>query len=123
MAACGRALTNNCSRAWRNATRRIKFQKHPPAGRRKVERGGNQAAANREKRRVKVMPEVVGKIIGIVLVLVAISIALKVLFFLLGMVGLLFGLGGVLLKLAVFGGVIYLAWLLLRKLFAEKQAI
>lgn len=69
------------------------------------------------------MPEVVGKIIGIVLVLVAISIALKVLFFLLGMVGLLFGLGGVLLKLAVFGGVIYLAWLLLRKLFAEKQAI
>lgn len=68
------------------------------------------------------MGHVIGNIIGIVLVLVAITIAVKLLFFVLAFAGLLFGLVGVLLKLAVIGGMLYLGWLVLTKLFGKKEA-
>jgi hypothetical protein len=68
------------------------------------------------------MGQVIGNIIGIVLVLAAITIVIKLLFFVLGLVGLLFGLVGVLLKLAVIGGMLYLGWLVLAKVFGKKEA-
>ena len=69
------------------------------------------------------MGNVIGNIIGIVLVLAVITVALKILFFVIGLLFGFLGLAAVLLKLAVIGGVIYLACVFLRKLFAEKQTI
>jgi hypothetical protein len=69
------------------------------------------------------MGNVIGNIIGIVLVLAVVTIALKVLFFVLGLFFGLVGLVGLLLKLAIIGGLIYLACVFLRKLFAANQTI
>ena len=69
------------------------------------------------------MSDVIGNIIGIVLVIAVVTIALKILFFVLGLFGLFIGLFGVLLKLAIIGGLIYLACMFLRKLFAANQTI
>jgi hypothetical protein len=69
------------------------------------------------------MGNVIGNIIGIVLVLAVVTIALKILFFVLGLLFGFLGLVGVLLKLAIIGGLIYLACVFLRKLFAERQTI
>ncbi len=64
------------------------------------------------------MGEVIGNISAIVLVIVALTIALKVIFFVLG----LFGLFGLLVKLAIFGGLIYLGWTIFCKVFKRKEA-
>lgn len=68
------------------------------------------------------MGEVIGNIIAIVLVIVALTIALKVVFFVLGLFDLFLGLFGLLVKLAVFGGLIYLGWTILCKVFKRKEA-
>lgn len=69
------------------------------------------------------MGKVIGNIIGIVLTIAVITVALKVLFVVLGLAFGLLGLFFVLCKLAIFFGLIYLAWTFLRKLFADKQTI
>jgi hypothetical protein len=74
------------------------------------------------KKGVNVMGEVIGNIIAIVLVIVALTIALKVIFFVLGSVFLFLGLAGLLIKLAVFGGLIYLGWTILCRVFKRKEA-
>jgi hypothetical protein len=74
------------------------------------------------KKGVNVMGEVIGNIIAIVLVIVALTIALKVIFFVLGLFGLFIGLFGLLVKLAIFGGLIYLGWALFCKIFKRKEA-
>ena len=68
------------------------------------------------------MGEVIGNIIAIVLAILALTIALKVIFFVLGLFGLFVGLFGLLLKLAVFGGLIYLGWAIFCKIFKRKEA-
>ncbi|MBI1761235.1 MAG: hypothetical protein HYR56_07340 [Acidobacteria bacterium] len=68
------------------------------------------------------MGEVIGNIIAIVLVIVALSIALKVIFFVLALFGLFLGVFGLLVKLAVFGGLIYLGWAIFCKVFKRKEA-
>ena len=69
------------------------------------------------------MGEAIGNLIGIVLTLAAVAVAIKLLFFLLGLFGLLVGLIGLLLKLAVIGGLLYLGWLFFQKIFAAKQTL
>ncbi len=69
------------------------------------------------------MGKVIGNIIGIVLMLAVFTVALKLIFLVLGLFFGFLGLFFVLLKLAIFFGLIYLAWTFLRKLFADKQTI
>jgi hypothetical protein len=59
------------------------------------------------------MAQAIGTIILVVLALVAIAAVLN---FILGVLGIFFGLLPLLIKLAIFGGVFYLAWLVFRKL-------
>ena len=68
------------------------------------------------------MGEVIGNIIAIVLVILAVTIALKVIFFVLGLFGLFIGLFGLLVKLAIFGGLIYLGWTIFCKVVKRKEA-
>jgi hypothetical protein len=93
-----------------------------------MRRDGERSGALRQRalfqkfeRSLKIMGSVIGNIIGVVLVLAVIAIAVKILLFV--VFGLFIGLFGVLLKLAIIGGIIYLAFVFLRKLFAEKQTI
>lgn len=68
------------------------------------------------------MGEVLGNIIAIVLAIVALTIALKVIFFVLGLFFVFAGLLGFLLKLAIVGGLLYLAWAFFCTLFKRKEA-
>ncbi|MBO0725270.1 MAG: hypothetical protein J2P52_06695 [Blastocatellia bacterium] len=58
------------------------------------------------------MAQTIGTIIFVVLALVALAAVLN---FVLGVLGIVFALIPLLIKLAIFGGVFYLAWLLFRK--------
>ncbi len=59
------------------------------------------------------MAQAIGTIILVVLTLVVISAVLN---FALGLIGIVFGLIPVLIKLAIIGGIIYFGWLVVRKL-------
>jgi len=58
------------------------------------------------------MAQTIGTIIFVVLALVALAAVLN---FVLGVLGIVFAFIPLLIKLAIFGGVFYLAWLLFRK--------
>jgi hypothetical protein len=58
------------------------------------------------------MGQIIGAIIFVVLALVAIAAILN---FVLGALGIVLALIPLLIKLAIFGGVLYLVWLLFRK--------
>ena len=64
------------------------------------------------------MGQTIGTIILVVLALVAVSAVLN---FILGVLGFVFTLLPLLIKLAIFAGVFYLAWLLFRKLAHSKE--
>ncbi|HEY8458967.1 MAG TPA: hypothetical protein VIM99_01230 [Blastocatellia bacterium] len=64
------------------------------------------------------MAQTIGTIILVILALVALAAVLN---FILGVVGIFLGLLPLLIKLAIFGGVFYLAWLLFRKLADSKE--
>ena len=58
------------------------------------------------------MAQTIGSIIFVVLALVAVAAVLN---FVLGVLGIVFALLPLLIKLAFFGGIIYLVWLLFHK--------
>ena len=64
------------------------------------------------------MAQTIGTIILVVLALVAVSAVLN---FILGVLGFVFTLLPLLIKLAIFAGVFYLAWLVFRKLAHSKE--
>jgi hypothetical protein len=64
------------------------------------------------------MGQTIGTIILVVLALVAVSAVLN---FILGVLGFVFTLLPLLIKLAIFAGVFYLAWLVFRKLAHSKE--
>jgi len=59
------------------------------------------------------MAQTIGTIIFVVLALVAVAAILN---FVLGVLGIVFALIPLLIKLAIFGGIFYLGWLVFRKL-------
>lgn len=67
---------------------------------------------------VKIMGEVIGKVIFVIIALVIIASVGSLILSVLGMV---LGLIPLLIKLAVFGGLIYLAWMVIRKLTQSSQ--
>jgi hypothetical protein len=64
------------------------------------------------------MAQTIGTIIFVVLALVALAAVLN---FVLGVLGIVFALIPLLIKLAIFGGVFYLAWLLFRKFSQSNE--
>ena len=64
------------------------------------------------------MAQTIGTIILMVLALVAVTAILN---FVLGVLGIVIGLLPLLIKLAIFGGVFYLAWLVFRKLAHSNE--
>jgi hypothetical protein len=64
------------------------------------------------------MGQTIGTIILVVLALVAVSAVLN---FILGVLGFVFTLLPLLIQLAIFAGVFYLAWLVFRKLAHSKE--
>jgi hypothetical protein len=64
------------------------------------------------------MAQAIGTIILMVLALVAVAAILN---FVLGVLGIVLGLFPLLFKLAIFGGVFYLAWLVFRKLAHSNE--
>jgi hypothetical protein len=64
------------------------------------------------------MGQTIGTIILVVLALVAVAAVLN---FILGVLGFVFTLLPLLIKLAIFAGVFYLAWLVFRKLAHSKE--
>jgi hypothetical protein len=64
------------------------------------------------------MGQTIGTIILVVLALVAVSAVLN---FILGVLGFVFTLLPLLIKLAIFAGVFYLAWLVFRKLAHSNE--
>jgi uncharacterized membrane protein len=70
------------------------------------------------KRRDKIMAQAIGTIILVVLALVAVAAILN---FILAALGIFFTLIPLLIKLAVIGGVFYLAWMLFRKLAHSNE--
>ncbi|HZF38198.1 MAG TPA: hypothetical protein VE715_05215 [Blastocatellia bacterium] len=64
------------------------------------------------------MAQTIGTIIFVVLALVAVAAILN---FVLGVLGIVFALIPLLIKLAIFGGVFYLAWLVFRKLAHSNE--
>jgi hypothetical protein len=64
------------------------------------------------------MAQTIGTIILVVLALVAVAAVLN---FILGVLGFVFALLPLLIKLAIFAGVFYLAWLVFRKLAHSKE--
>jgi hypothetical protein len=65
------------------------------------------------RRREKVMGQTIGTIIFVIIALVVVATVGSLI---LSVLGLLFGLRPLLIKLAIWGGLIYLGWLLIRKL-------
>jgi len=59
------------------------------------------------------MAQTIGTIIFVVLALVAVAAVLN---FILGVLGIVFALIPLLIKLAVFGGIVYLGWMVFQKL-------
>jgi len=59
------------------------------------------------------MAQTIGTIILVVLALVAVTAILN---FVLGVLGIFFALIPLLIKLAIFGGIVYLAWMVFQKL-------
>ena len=64
------------------------------------------------------MAQAIGTIILAVLALVAVAAIIN---FILGLLGIVLGLIPLLIKLAIFGGVFYLAWLVFRKLAHSNE--
>jgi hypothetical protein len=64
------------------------------------------------------MAQIIGTIILVVLALVAVAAVLN---FILGVLGFVFTLLPLLIQLAIFAGVFYLAWLVFRKLAHSKE--
>ena len=64
------------------------------------------------------MAQAIGTIILVVLALVALAAVLN---FVLGLLGIFLGLLPLLIKLAIFGGVFYLAWLAFRKIAHSSE--
>jgi len=64
------------------------------------------------------MAQAIGTIILVVLALVAVAAVLN---FILGLLGIVFSLLPLLIKLAIFGGIFYLAWLAFRKLAHSNE--
>ncbi|HEY9434524.1 MAG TPA: hypothetical protein VI260_23935 [Blastocatellia bacterium] len=64
------------------------------------------------------MGQTIGTIILVVLALVAVAAVLN---FILGVLGFVFTLLPLLIQLAIFAGVFYLAWLVFRKLAHSKE--
>jgi hypothetical protein len=64
------------------------------------------------------MAQTIGAIILVVLALVAVAAVLN---FILGVLGFVFTLLPLLIKLAIFAGVFYLAWMVFRKLAHSKE--
>jgi hypothetical protein len=64
------------------------------------------------------MAQTIGTLILVVLALVAVAAILN---FILGVLGFVFALLPLLIKLAIFAGVFYLAWLVFRKLAHSKE--
>jgi hypothetical protein len=65
------------------------------------------------RRHEKVMGQTIGTIIFVIIALVVVATVGSLI---LSVLGLLFGLIPLLIKLAIWGGLIYLGWLLIRKL-------
>jgi hypothetical protein len=65
------------------------------------------------------MAQAIGTIILVVLALVALAAVLN---FVLGLLGIFLGLLPLLIKLAIFGGVFYLAWLAFRKIAHSSES-
>ncbi|HEU0174176.1 MAG TPA: hypothetical protein VFV58_07910 [Blastocatellia bacterium] len=65
------------------------------------------------------MAQTIGTIIFVVLALVAVAAVLN---FVLGLLGIVITLIPLLIKLAIFGGVFYLAWLVFRKLAHSNES-
>jgi len=59
------------------------------------------------------MAQTIGTIIFVVLALVAVAAILN---FILGVLGIVFALIPLLIKLAIFGGIVYLGWMVFQKL-------
>jgi len=59
------------------------------------------------------MAQTIGTIIFVVLALVAVAAVLN---FILGVLGIVFALLPLLIKLAIFGGIVYLGWMVFQKL-------
>ncbi len=65
------------------------------------------------------MAQTIGTIIVVVLALVVLSAVLNFLF---GVLGFVFALLPLLIKLAIFGGIIYLGWMVFRKLARTSES-
>jgi len=65
------------------------------------------------------MAQTIGTIIFVVLALVAVAAVLN---FVLGLLGIVITLIPLLIKLAIFGGIFYLAWMLFRKLAHSNES-
>ncbi|MCG3159823.1 MAG: hypothetical protein JMDDDDMK_00843 [Acidobacteria bacterium] len=65
------------------------------------------------------MAQTIGTIIVVVLALVVLSAVLNFLF---GVLGFVFALLPLLIKLAIFGGIIYLGWMVFRKLAHTSES-
>jgi len=64
------------------------------------------------------MAQTIGTIILVILALVAVSAVLN---FILGLLGIAFSLLPLLIKLAIFAGIFYLAWMAFRKLAHKNE--
>jgi len=65
------------------------------------------------------MAQTIGTIIFVVLALVAVAAVLN---FVLGLLGIVITLIPLLIKLAIFGGIFYLAWMVFRKLAHSNES-
>ena len=67
------------------------------------------------------MSDFVSNVVAVIIGIVAVTIGLKLIFFLLGLVGIVFVLAGLVIKLAIFGGLLYLGWMFIRKLLGHRR--
>ncbi|MGH9854743.1 MAG: hypothetical protein ACREBD_33335 [Blastocatellia bacterium] len=65
------------------------------------------------------MAQTIGTIIFVVLALVAVAAILN---FILGVLGIVFALIPLLIKLAIFGGIVYLGWMVFQKLSRTTES-
>jgi threonine/homoserine/homoserine lactone efflux protein len=79
----------------------------------------NIRIAKRRQGGMTIMGEAIGTIIFVIIALVAVAVVGSIVLSLLGFV---LGLVPLLIKLAVWGGLIYLGWLVFRKLSEKKTA-
>ena len=67
------------------------------------------------------MSDFVSNVVAVIVGILAITIGLKIIFFVLGFFGLFIGLAALAIKLAIFGGLLYLGWMFISKLLGHRR--